>query len=181
VAALGLASAQETETETPEAEAFIEDPTDISAYLERFSEGIPTLEDVEQVNQQATAAFEAGNCEQALPLLEVMATQSNALANLFRQTLEPFYGGGYQEREDFNISSVNELIDNESQSNRFVVARNSAWVMLGECELQAGNNDRALGFFYEALDNINLGVEELDNWKRAAQGMMEIIGTPAVN
>ncbi len=168
-----LAFAQETES----ADDFIEDPTDISAYLERFSEGVPIAADVQQVKQQATAAFEAGNCEEALPLLEAMAKQSNIMANILRQTLEPFYSGRFDDREDFNITSVNELIENESNSNSYVQDRNSAWVMLGECELQAGNRDRALGFFSEALDYISLQPEELDNWKRAAQGVMEIVGT----
>jgi tetratricopeptide (TPR) repeat protein len=170
-----LAFAQETETGSTD--DFIEDPTDISAYLERFSEGVPIAADVQQVKQQATAAFEEGNCEEAIPLLEAMAKQSNIMANILRQTLEPFYSGRYDDRENFNVTSVNELIANETSSNSYVQDRNSAWVMLGECELQAGNRDRALGFFSEALDYISLQPGELDNWKRAAQGVMEIVGT----
>jgi len=148
----------------------------ISAYLERFSEGLPTADNVQDVKEKAVAAFDSGNCEQAIPLLDAMATQSNALANLMSQTLNPFYDGGFDERENFNISSVDELIANETLNNALLVDRNSAWVMLGECELKNGNEDRALGYFSKALDYISLDTKELDSWKRAANGIMQISG-----
>lgn len=164
--------AQEEATEAKD--DFIKDPTDLSTYLERFEEGLPKVADVQAVKQQATAAFDAGNCDTAIPLLETMAKQSNILANTLRQTLEPFYGGSYDDRENFSINSIDELIQNETDSNTFVSDRNSAWVMLGECEMKAGNEERAVGYFSEALDYISLQTSELDIWKRAALGIMEL-------
>lgn len=176
-ALLGISYAQgDSESADQAADSILDNPTDISTYLERFSEGVPTVADVRDVKEKATTAFNAGNCEQAIPLLDAMATQSNTLANLMRETLTPFYDGGYDEKENFNISSVEELIENETLNNEFIRDRNSAWVMLGECELKSNNNDRAVGYFLKALDYISLDTEELDNWKRAAKGVMQITG-----
>jgi tetratricopeptide (TPR) repeat protein len=97
------------------------------------------------------------------------------LANLFRSTLEPFYGASYDERESFRINSVEELIPNEALSNTYVFDRNVAWVMLGECYLQEGEEEKAISYFVQALEHISLESEEKEYWMRAAQGVMSIV------
>jgi tetratricopeptide (TPR) repeat protein len=159
------------------AQSLLEDDTNIDAYLERFADGIVTESMVADLKTQATAAFDGGNCQNAIPLLETWATQSNTLANLYRQTLRPFYRSTRMEREDsgFSISNVDALIENESKSNNLIQDRNTAWVYLGECYAEAGDNALALGYFSQALDIISVGAEEVDLWNRAALGIMSII------
>jgi hypothetical protein len=159
------------------AQSILDDETNIDAYLERFADGIVTESMVVDLKTQATAAFDGGNCETAIPLLEAWAAQSNTLANLYRQTLRPFYRSTSFEREDagFSIASVDSLIDNEIKSNELIRDRNTAWVYLGECFAQSGDDATALGYFSQALDIISVDPEEVDLWNRAALGIMSIV------
>lgn len=159
------------------AQSLLDDEPDVDAYLERFSGGIVTDSMVADLKARATSAFDGGNCQSAIPLLEEWATQTNTLANLYRQTLRPFYRSTRSERDSygFSFSSIEDLSDNEGISNSLIRDRNIAWVYLGECHVQTGDEVRALSYFSQALDRMSVFPDEVDMWNRAAAGIISII------
>lgn len=156
-------------------QGLLEDDSTIDAYVDKFSDGIPTKSIVANLKSQAINAFNSGDCQTAIPQLERWATEGNSLANFYSQTLEPFYDASYSDREDFYISSIGPLVDNEGTSNELKRDRNTAWIYLGECHAKLGDNVRALSYFSKSLDRLSIDSDELDNWQRAAQGIIKII------
>ena len=67
--------------------------------------GLPTIDLVTYLKNQAIETFESGNYEEALPLLEEWAKQANWLANLISGGLEPYYSASYDNRK--NIPTLN--------------------------------------------------------------------------
>ena len=160
-----------------QAQSILDDEPDIDDYLERFSSGIVTESMVNDLKTRAIAAFDEQNCDAGIPLLEEWATQSNALANLYSQTLRPFYRSTHSEREDeyFTIRKIEDLVENESKSNSLIFDRNTAWIYLGECYALQGEDVLAISYFSQALDLLSVKTIEIDNWNRAAKGIMNII------
>ena len=164
---------------TATAQYLEQDNGNLEAYLERFADGIPNSAAVKTLGENAVQAFDSGNCQAAIPLLEAWARDAATLANLYRSTLEPFYGttNSQQQNANFNILQVEDLVQYEAVSNEHTRNRNRAWVMLGECHAQTGDTVQALGYFLQSLDRISLQSEEIEIWMRAANGVIQIIET----
>lgn len=157
-----------------------EDSLDLSEYQNKLSElGLPTLDSVNELKNNAIQTFESGNYEEALPLLEEWAKQANWLANLISGGLEPYYSASYDDRKAFSYTKqIKLLVKYENTANDLKTQRNHSLVMQAECLYHLGNKNEAAARYMKALDLI-----EIDDWKwwvRAANGLYEIIGVPPI-
>jgi len=65
-------------------------PFDLSAVKNLIgTEGVPTADAVAALEQQSQAAMSAGDCKQAVELMDKYARKANALANLIASGLQP--------------------------------------------------------------------------------------------
>ena len=151
------------------------DPTDVSALLSELGEiGLPTIESVESIGNDAHAYFEAGNWEDGADAYAMLAKNANWLANLIRSGLEPYYSASYDERDDFPYSKLRPLVPIETLSNAYVRIRNEAMVKEGLCYGHLSDNLKAVSVLYKALDLIDIENEAL--WAEAREALFEIIG-----
>lgn len=154
------------------------DPSSPSSYLTQITaNGVPTVQDVENLGQVARTAFgrtENPDCkDNAEAKLEAWRTATNWLANLLAQTNEPFYNALSSERRNAAIS-INKLAELERFSNALKSTRNEATVMLAECHLKSGNKTAALASFLAVLNVLDIAEGGL--WERARQGMFKLTG-----
>jgi uncharacterized protein with von Willebrand factor type A (vWA) domain len=154
------------------------DPSSPSSYLTQITaNGVPTMQDVENLGQVAKTAFgraENPECkDNAEAKLEAWRTASNWLANLLAQTNEPFYNALSSERRNPSVS-INKLAEVERSSNNLKEFRNEATVMLAECHLKSGNKAAALSSYLAVL-NI-LDIDEGNLWERARRGIFQLTG-----
>ncbi|HLW06014.1 MAG TPA: hypothetical protein VKY45_00505 [Marinilabiliaceae bacterium] len=157
----------------------VEDSLDLSQYQDKVSElGVPTLDSVTGLKNQAIQTFESGDYEQALPLLEDWAKQANWLANLISGGLEPFYSASYDDRKEFPYSKISILVSYESTANDLKTQRDHSLVMQAECLSHLGNKKDAVARYMKALDLI--GIDDWEWWVRATNGLYEIIGIPSM-
>ena len=156
-----------------------EDSLDLSQYQDRMLElGLPTIDLVTYLKNQAIETFESGNYEEALPLLEEWAKQANWLANLISGGLEPYYSASYDNRKKYPYSKLSKLVIYERTANDLKTQRDHSLVMQAECLNHLGNKKEAVVRYMKALELI-----DIDDWKwwvRAANGLYEIIGVPTI-
>lgn len=152
------------------------DPTAIENYqLVEEGHDQPTVSKVAAIRSEAMAAIEAGDCETALPLIADWAKQSNILANMIRQGLEPFYGANRDDSGSYSVNNraeFNELVKAETAANNFTSDRNLAWVKEAECQLKLGDVTAASASAYRALDYIS--IKEYEAWRAARKVIWEI-------
>lgn len=139
---------------------------------------IPSQAAVDREAEAARTAFEAGDCQAALPLLESWARNANWLANLIRQGLEPYYSAGYDERNDLPSSRIRPLVPFEALSNGYLAQRNEAMVSRADCLVKLGDPVEAIAVYSRALDLIS--IQEWELWQRATNGLYSIIGVGAI-
>ena len=133
------------------------DPFDLSTSQKQVKElGVPTVSEVQRLENKATNLFNTNKCKEAIPALEKYAKQSNWLANLISAGLDPYYGAPYQKRKNYPYSKLNELIPYEDLSNSYKIKRNIAIAMHGECLIKIGDKRSAVSYLLKALDLISL-------------------------
>ena|SRR5690625_4652598 len=156
-----------------------DDPTSIENYrLIDEGEPLPTTESLSEARTLALKAVNADNCEEALPLLQEWARQANILANITRQTVEPFYRASRDDQRSFvsrNKSTFEELHATESRSNGFIRDRHGAWVAEAECLHRLDRPNAALTAAYRALAYISH--TESKSWQKMRDLVWEITGT----
>lgn len=148
------------------------DPFDLTRAKAMLAEGIPTVEEVNGLEETAKKSFESGNCKAAVDDLDLYAKKANHLANLIVAGLEPFYGASYDDRKAFR--DVRSLIPLENLANDYKDKRNRAMVMRAECLFELGQTEEGIGVMVVALDLISIDDQEW--WMRARKGLYDAIG-----
>ena len=150
-----------------------DDPFDLSELTNRTSGlGISTIAQVTELEERGRELYNAGNCSEAVDVLDEFARRSNWLANIIREGLEPFYDAGRDERAEFD--NVRSLIPFEELANSYTRKRNIAMVMRAECLANLGDTEQALHLFFRALGLID--IENTEWWGKARSGLYEIVG-----
>ena len=154
---------------TPDASTAEEsDAIDLSRY-EIFSseETIPTLTDLQDMEDEYKRMIANGNCEDAIPKIIEFYDSANQVSNLVRRGNEPYYDARRDDQEAAarDIRLLNELITAEKTFNNLIRQRNRAWVAEAKCLLEKGERREAITRLYRALDYI--GVEERELWQEA--------------
>jgi tetratricopeptide (TPR) repeat protein len=155
------------------------DPTDLGTYQRLVDEGLfPTVENVATAKRAAEAAVVAGNCSDAIPLLDAYIRMANWHSNLLFQGLRPFYSASNSAQTEFfrsqSQSERDRLIRHEQLVNDYRQDRNHAYVLKAECLVELDRPSEALATYAQALDLI--GVEDGLWWNRAAQGLYTLLG-----
>lgn len=136
---------------------------------------IPTTTDVTALHERAYAALAAGDCATAAPLLNDLATQTNILANIIGQGVEPFYNAGSDARDEFRgRNSMNDLVEAESVANAHRAQRDEAAVREAQCLIKLGERDRAINKLYTALSRIS--TTQIALWEEARRLLWEQVG-----
>jgi hypothetical protein len=153
-------------------------PEDLGKYQALVDSGVfPTAGNVERARLAALSAFDSGQCERALPLIDEWTRMANWHANLITAGLEPFYGALSSERNDWfgrqTAERRSSLVELERSANRYRSQRNLGMVMRAECLAAVDLPLESLATFARALDLI--GIDETELWMRAQTGLYELI------
>lgn len=150
------------------------DPFDLSATDKNLAElGVPTVPEVEALEQQAKTFYSNENWEKAASALEEYAKKANWLSNIIAAGIEPYYGADYDDRKEYPYSKLKPLIPFETKANDYKKKRNRAMVMQAECLINLGQKDKAVSLLIKALDLINIKNEEW--WNRARKQLYLLI------
>jgi tetratricopeptide (TPR) repeat protein len=142
------------------------DPFDISKLSEQ-------VESVNKLEEESKVLYLAGDCNKAIPKLEVFSKQANWLANLISSGLDPYYGASYDDRKGFHYSKLQPLIPIEKSANAYKKKRNIAIAMQGICYSKIGEKNNAVVHLKKALDLIGIDNEEW--WTNARNELFSII------
>jgi hypothetical protein len=165
--ALALANALPTAAQDE-----MDNPLDLTGLSEERKDiDVLTVAEVDDLEALTRAAFDAGDCKSALPLLNDYQKQANSAANLLHAGLKPFYGASYDDRKNFRGTGA--LVKYESASNQYKKKRNAAMVMAAECLVKTGDKAGAVIRFQRALELIDIDDQAL--WDRARKGLYSLI------
>lgn len=108
---------------------------------------------------------------------ELYSKVTNRLANMYRQSLEPFYSQREKDYQNLAISHIRawDGIHLEKKANDLIRKRNEAWVKQAECLYEQGKTKKSLNTVYHALKYINSKQDAV--WKRAFDLMLKIINS----
>jgi hypothetical protein len=141
-------------------------------------EALPTVAGVDALKAEADAAVAANDCAEAAPLLNTLAKQANALGNIIRQGVEPFYDASRDEQEDYrgarSKSEFDTLVSAEAESNRRLRQRDEAKVREARCLIELGDRERAINTLYSTLDLIGIRQDAL--WEEARGLLWGLVG-----
>lgn len=150
-------------------------PFDLSAVKSLIgTDGIPTAASVATLEQQAQAAVAAGDCNQAVELLDKFAHKANALANLIGSGLQPYYDASYDSRKGFSYFKLSGLVPAEKLANEYRAKRNHAMIMQAECFTKLGETDRAVQMYFQALNLTS--IDDAEWWDRAKTELYALLG-----
>ena len=151
------------------------DPFDLSSLESKVEElGIFTKADVDAIEVEARALFNADDCQAAIPVLADYSQKSNWLANMIAASLDPYYGASYDERKDYPHSKLSALVPLETMANEYKTKRNIARAMEAECHMKLGDNDKAIPILLKTLDLLDISNEVW--WQRTRKNLLSIIG-----
>ena len=151
------------------------DPLDLSVQLEQIeNNGVPTVSIVNDMKVKAENLYKAGNYAEAAVAYEDFAKKVNWLANLLSQCVEPYYSASYDDKKNISYTEIKNYIPYETKANECKRDRNVAYVMIGVCYKNLGDNSKAVAYLHKALDL--LSVDEELYWNIAAKNLSEIVG-----
>lgn len=151
------------------------DPFDLSSSTSKVEEfGVVTQSSVDGLEKRSKKLFNAGECEEAIPVLDEYARKSNWLANMVSANLDPYYSASHDERKEFSYTKLQELVPLESLANDYKQKRNIAFAMQGECLMKLGDEKQAIPVLLKALDLISLGNTAW--WERTRGNLLSIVG-----
>ncbi len=145
--------------------------------LEKY--GIPNIQQVEELKNEALSLYEDGNYEEAEEALENWGDTANRLANIISQGLDPFYSASRSERDDLSPSNIRALAGYEDQANNLKKQRNEAYYKRAESLRQIGHEEEAFALYQEVLGI--LSVDEWDLWIDAANSLYEMVGVEPID
>ena len=153
------------------------DPFDMSSTTEQVRAlGIPSVSEVDDLENSARQLFLAGNCAEAMPILEEYAKRANWLANLISFGLDPYYDASYDDRKNYPYAKLEKLIPYESLSNKYKRKRNIAIAMQGECLAKSGDKEKAVSYLVRALELFDVGADTERWWERTRNNLYDLIG-----
>ena len=112
--------------------------------------------------------------EDAAVAYEEFAQKANWLANLISQCVEPYYSASYDDRKNISYTTLKEYIPYENKANELKEQRNVAYVRIGLCYKNMGNNSQAVTYLHKGLDL--LAIDQRVEWNEAASALAEIVG-----
>lgn len=159
--------------------AMAEDEMDISSQQQKVEElGIPTLNSVEKMKQNADALWNVGNYPEAAVAYNNYASNANWIANIISAGLEPFYHADYDARKSWNFyhkeMTMDALAPYEQIANRYKSERNRAMVLEGLCYYNMGEYTRAMPLLLKVLDILEETQET--EWKLAMKALYSMVG-----
>lgn len=168
---IALAASAQTET----AVKANDDPLDLSSQLEKVEKhGVPTVAMVQEMKEKAEMLYTNQMWEEAAVAYEEFAQKANWLANLISQCVEPYYSASYDDRKNISYTTLKEYIPYENKANELKGQRNVAYVRIGLCYKNMGNNSQAVTYLHKGLDL--LAIDQRTEWNEAASALAEIVG-----
>lgn len=168
---VGLTANGQTET----AVKTNDDPLDLSSQVEKVEKhGVPTVAMVQEMKEKAEMLYTNQMWEDAAVAYEEFAQKANWLANLISQCVEPYYSASYDDRKNISYTLLKEYIPYEKKANELKEQRNVAYVRIGLCYKNMGNNSQAVTYLHKGLDL--LAIDQRTEWNEAASALAEIVG-----
>ena len=152
-----------------------DDPLDLSSQLEIVEKhGVPTVSMVQEMKEKAEMLYTNQMWEEAAAAYEEFAQKANWLANIISQCVEPYYSASYDDKKNISYTALKDFIPYENKANALKEERNVAYVRIGLCYKNMGNNSQAVIYLHKALEL--LGMDQRIEWNEAANAMAEIVG-----
>lgn len=152
-----------------------DDPLDLSSQLEKVEKhGVPTVAMVQEMKEKAEMLYTNQMWEDAAVAYEEFAQKANWLANLISQCVEPYYSASYDDRKNISYTTLKEYIPYEDKANKLKFQRNVAYVRIGLCYKNMGNNSQAVTYLHKGLDLLD--IDQKVEWSEAASALAEIVG-----
>ena len=152
-----------------------DDPLDLSSQLEKVEKhGVPTVAMVQEMKEKAEMLYTNQMWEDAAVAYEEFAQKANWLANLISQCVEPYYSASYDDRKNISYTALKEYIPYENKANELKEQRNVAYVRIGLCYKNMGNNSQAVTYLHKGLDLLD--IDQKVEWNEAASALAEIVG-----
>lgn len=152
-----------------------DDPLDLSSQLEKVEKhGVPTVSMVQEMKEKAEMLYTNQMWEDAAVAYEEFAQKANWLANLISQCVEPYYSASYDDRKNISYTTLKEYIPYENKANELKGQRNVAYVRIGLCYKNMGNNSQAVTYLHKGLDLLE--IDQRVEWNEAASALAEIVG-----
>lgn len=142
------------------------------AYVEAY--GVPTVASVEALSKEADSLFAEGDWEKAIDRYQSLAQQSNWLANLLTQCLNPYYNASYDDKKRTPLNTLNKLSVYEKSSNEYKMLRDRSFLRIALCYKQMNKKEECIMYLYKTLDKMSM--KESADWQTAMQTMCEITG-----
>jgi tetratricopeptide (TPR) repeat protein len=77
-------------------------------------------------------------------------------------------------KKNVSYVAIKKYIPYENASNNYKEKRNQAYVRIGLCYKQLGNNEKAVAYLYKGLDLVDL--KATVDWAEAVAALSEIVG-----
>ena len=152
-----------------------DDPLDLSSQLEKVEKhGVPTVAMVQEMKEKAEMLYTNQMWEDAAVAYEEFAQKANWLANLISQCVEPYYSASYDDRKNISYTALKEYIPYENKANELKEQGNVAYVRIGLCYKNMGNNSQAVTYLHKGLDLLDIDQKVEGN--EAASALAEIVG-----
>lgn len=161
--------AQGNTTTTPE------NPLDMSLQLKNIENyGVPTIASVDAMKIEAETLYNNQQYKEAIVAFRLFIENANWLANILSQCVEPYYSASYDDRKNISYTTLKEYIPYENKANELKEQRNVAYVRIGLCYKNMGNNSQAVTYLHKGLDL--LAIDQRVEWNEAASALAEIVG-----
>ena len=168
---IALAASAQTDT----AVKANDDPLDLSSQLEKVEKhGVPTVAMVQEMKEKAEMLYTNQMWEEAAVAYEEFAQKANWLANLISQCVEPYYSASYDDRKNASYTMLKDFIPYQNKANELKKQRHVAYVRIGLCYKNMGNNSQAVTYLHKGLDL--LAIDQRTEWNEAAKALAEIVG-----
>jgi len=132
--------------------------------------GVPTVADVDAAEKAASELVASGDCQKAVPALELFAKRANTLANLIAGGLQPFYGASYDDRKSARVGG---LVKYEGLANGYKAKRDRAMIMQAECLIKLGQREQGAAMLVKALHLLSVSEDEW--WTRARLDLYKLM------
>lgn len=136
--------------------------------------GIPTIESVKLLEDEANKLYESKDWKNAAEKFENLAKQSNFMANIIAKGIEPYYSASYDARKSFPYYQIKKISPDESLSNHYKNIRNVSFLRRGICFYNLNEFDASIPLLMKALDLLSIDDESL--WNEARFYLYKIIG-----
>lgn len=142
---------------------------------------IPTAQMVDDAQDAAEEAFDAGRCDEAVPLLDEYIQLSFVHGSLVAKGLAPLYNASPDAQRAaaslLNQEASIRLVSLESRASAFKRLRGQAYVRKAECLVELDQPVEAITAYVQGLDRLP---PSQDWWFRAANGLYALLGVDPI-